>query len=311
MKTYTILKTFHGSQDGLHTEAFIEGTTAVLSDDLARIVVAEGWAEPAAEAPSDDRETKVEAPAETKPAKPAREKITVSLRSALTLTSAPAAEPVSLAEVKAQARIDSSDEDALLEGYLTAARQMVEEHLRRSLITQTWKLTLDPLSCGWADNLPAGTYDLPVSALSGGLPRRIDLPKGPVQSVTSVTTYNSSGTSAVFSSSNYYLDSAGARLVLYDTASWPSDLRPAAACEIVYVAGYGSDGSAVPQPVRTAITQSAQRMYDERLTCDMPPTCERLLRPYRVLGEAPWVGPAPSTRPRRCGTGSPSSPSPA
>lgn len=72
MKTYTILKSFHGSQDGLHTEEFAAGTTTLLSDSLAAIALAEGWVELIAE--EETRETKVEAPAETKPAPSTRKR---------------------------------------------------------------------------------------------------------------------------------------------------------------------------------------------------------------------------------------------
>lgn len=71
MKTYEILKTFNGSQDGLHTEVFTEGTTRHLSDDLAAIAMSEGWVKPASAAEA--RETKVDAPEEVKEeAKPAK-----------------------------------------------------------------------------------------------------------------------------------------------------------------------------------------------------------------------------------------------
>lgn len=72
MKTYTILKSFPGSQDGLHTEEFVAGTTVPLSDSLAAIALAEGWVELIAE--EETRETKVEAPAETKPAPSTRKR---------------------------------------------------------------------------------------------------------------------------------------------------------------------------------------------------------------------------------------------
>lgn len=43
-------------------------------------------------------------------------------------------EPVTLADVKAQARIETDDEDALLNSYITAARQMIEGYLNVSLV---------------------------------------------------------------------------------------------------------------------------------------------------------------------------------
>jgi hypothetical protein len=53
MKQHLILKDCTGSQSGHDYHAFTAGTTAELSDDLARAFVAEGWAKPVAEAAGD------------------------------------------------------------------------------------------------------------------------------------------------------------------------------------------------------------------------------------------------------------------
>lgn len=204
---------------------------------------------------------------------------------ALSLVTAPASEPVSLSEVKAWARIDGSDEDALLTSLIGAARESVEQYLRRSLITQTWKLTLDMIQSGWANDLPAGTYDMAITELYGDLPTEVTLPKGPVQSVTSVTTYDTTNTSSVYSSDNYFVN--GDRLVLNNAATWPSPLRPQASCEILYVAGYGT-ASSVPQAIRQAIMIASTALYESRGMCDamdLPAPAQRLLNPYRILGE--------------------------
>ncbi|NDC98941.1 MAG: phage gp6-like head-tail connector protein [Betaproteobacteria bacterium] len=55
----------------------------------------------------------------------------------------PATEPLSLDEVKEHLRIDSSAEDALLQMYMEAAREICEHHTARALITQTWETTFD------------------------------------------------------------------------------------------------------------------------------------------------------------------------
>lgn len=41
---YQIIKDFKGSQDGSTTDAFYAGTLRELSDSLAAVVVAQGWA---------------------------------------------------------------------------------------------------------------------------------------------------------------------------------------------------------------------------------------------------------------------------
>ena len=206
-------------------------------------------------------------------------------RPALTLVTPPASEPVTLAEAKAWARVDSADEDAVLTGLVAAARAAAEEYLGRSLVTQTWKLTLDP--CGRRGEWFEGTYDLPVDYFDGDLPRAFDLPRGPVASVTSVTTYDPSNVAALFAAPNYRLDAAGARLLLNPNAYWPGNLRAAGGCEIVYVAGYGKSSS-VPQPIKTGILIHAASLYEQRGQCTdamaLPPGAEQLYRPYRVVG---------------------------
>lgn len=205
------------------------------------------------------------------------------MRRSVSLVTGPAAEPLILNEVKEWLKIDGTDEDALLAALITAACQAAEQFLRRAIISQTLKLTVDLAQNGLMDRLGEGVYDLPVTAIYGGLPRVVQLPRPPILSVASVVTYDTSGASSTFDPTNYYVDTAGSRLVLYDSASWPTNLRPVAACEITYVAGYGTTSSAVPQPIKSAMLMHIQRMYDGRIVCDMPEGCQQLLRPYRVM----------------------------
>lgn len=198
----------------------------------------------------------------------------------------PSNEPVSLADAKAWARIDTADDDAMVTTLIAAARTAAEEYLRRSLVTQTWKLTLDLTCSEFGNRYSDGVYDLPVSALYGGLPTSIPLPKGPVQSITSVTTYDTANTSSVFASSNYRVDASGDRLILNSGAIWPSSIRPQAGCEILYVAGYGTSAD-VPQPIRQGILIHVASLYEQRGMCDdamgLPAGTKQLYGPYRVM----------------------------
>ncbi|HEY1066379.1 MAG TPA: head-tail connector protein, partial [Pirellulales bacterium] len=55
----------------------------------------------------------------------------------------PAAEPISLATAKLHCRVDSGEEDELLELAIAAAREYVESFTRRALVSQTLRLSLD------------------------------------------------------------------------------------------------------------------------------------------------------------------------
>jgi hypothetical protein len=206
----------------------------------------------------------------------------MSCRRTVTLVTGPTADPVTLDEAKNYARITATAEDAIIAAYITSATSFAEQYLRRSLITQTRKLTLDLPGYGWARDLPEGVYDLPSSAACGDLPRVIELPYGPIQAVSAVTTYDTDNTSSTFDSSNYQVDTAGARLYLSDSAFWPTGLRNYAACEITFTAGYGSTSTSIPMPIKTGILMHVQRMYDARIVCELPQECRSLYDAYRI-----------------------------
>ena len=88
---------------------------------------------------------------------------------ALTLVTPPATEPVSLEEAKAQLRVMHTSEDTLISRLISAATRHIERIVDLSLTTRTYRLTLDAFS----------DY--------------IELPRGPVQSVTSVQYVDADG----------------------------------------------------------------------------------------------------------------------
>ncbi len=208
-------------------------------------------------------------------------------RRTITITTGPSIDPVVLADAKAWAKIDDSTDDAQVTALITAARMACEEHLRRTLINTSYKLTLDLVDSGY--DLGEGTYDLPLSALYGALPPAVELPKGPIASITSVVTYALDNSSSTYANTNYYLDTAGQRLVLNIGSIWPSNLRPIAAVEITYVAGYGAAAANVPQPILNGIMIHVASLYEQRgQSIDamaIPPGAKQLYSSYRILGE--------------------------
>ncbi|MBP3958346.1 phage head-tail connector protein [Gemmata sp. G18] len=209
----------------------------------------------------------------------------MSLRRHIRVTTPPASEPVTVAEAKLWLKVDGDDDDDLLTGLIAAAREAAESFTGRAFITQAVTLTLDLGCSGWANELPDGVYDLPVSALYGALPRIISLSRPPVSAITSVTTTDTTNTATAFSSANYTLDAAGSRLLLNDGSYWPTNLRPAAAISVLTANGYGATGASVPQPIRHAILMHVASMYESRLVCDLPAACRALLQPFKVYGE--------------------------
>ncbi len=204
------------------------------------------------------------------------------MRRSLAVVTPPATDPVTLDEAKAWGRVDGGEDDALLAALISTATATVEQYLNRALVTQTLTLTLDPAGSGRTPWVP-GHFELPVNYFDGGFPDTFDLLRGPVQSISSVLTYDTSNVSATFDPAGYRLQ--GDRLVLNDTYHWPGNLRAAGASEVTYVAGYGTAND-VPQPIKTAILMTVAAMYDSRGSCDdngLAPGAARLLAPYRLF----------------------------
>lgn len=187
------------------------------------------------------------------------------------LITAPAIEPVTLAECRAAIRITATSEDAMITSFITAARQECENLLRRRLITQTWEQV--------APDFPAN---------------RLELDEGPVQSVTSVKYTSDAGTETTVNTSIYQLNrarSAVARLSLKYNQLWPSDvLDQDDSVQIRYVVGYGDAAADVPLAIRQWIIQRVTTLWNSRdqvvigASVASLPFVDCLLDPYRVAG---------------------------
>lgn len=138
-----------------------------------------------------------------------------------TVVTAPTKEPVSLAEVKGQLRLDmaSTAEDTDLNRFIAAARWYYEWRTGRT-IHQT-------------------TYDWVLSAFPGE--SYIALPRAtPLVSITSLIYKDSTGASTTVANTEYIADtdSTPGRLVLGYNKSWPSFTPyPVSPVKVRYVAG--------------------------------------------------------------------------
>lgn len=213
------------------------------------------------------------------------------------LVTPPAAEPVLLADVKLHARIDTTADDTLVTNLMTGARQWAEHYTGRAIINQTWQMALDIWPAAdqeWWDGIREG----PIS----GFERTtyISLPRPPLVSVTSVQYFDNTDTPTLWPSSNYFVDTVRqpGRLALRLGATWPVPSRLSNGIVITYVAGYGSDGTNVPEPMKTAIRQLVTHWYEHRgeatigssgrgmasafNAVNVPMVIQALLDPYRI-----------------------------
>ncbi len=146
------------------------------------------------------------------------------------VVTAPASEPLTLAQAKAHLRVLHSDEDSLIEGLIKSARAYIESATGQCLISQTLE--------EYFDCFPRG--------------RVIELTRYPVTSLTSVSYLNAQdGTTYTpfDATGNYALDSISipARAVLLNGKSWPTADNDANAVKIRYVAGRATAADVDPK----------------------------------------------------------------
>jgi len=166
---------------------------------------------------------------------------------------APGSEPLLLEEAKLYLRVTHDDEDVLINDLIVAARMTAEQWLKRSLITQSWKVAYDDY-----------------------VPECVQLPMGPVNSITSVTIVNRDTTTQTVNSSLYNLNAA------QDSIAFQSSII-GFRVEIVYAAGYGTAGS-IPQPLKLGMLAHIASMFDYRGEADgsaLPAQSIALYAPYR------------------------------
>lgn len=188
-----------------------------------------------------------------------------------TLVTAPTVEPLTPSELLEHVRELDQDQAGYLADLGAVARQHVEEYCRRALLSQTWKLQLD--------GFPAERTFLRI-------------PRPPLQAVTSVKYVDLSGTQVTWDPSNYVVDPASlpGRIHLGYGLSWPSTRCQANAVEVIYTAGYGDAGDAVPDALRHALKLLVGNWYEHRepvvtgtIATALPLSVQALLGPYRVL----------------------------
>lgn len=183
----------------------------------------------------------------------------------LVRTSGPDAEPVTVAELKAQLRLTHESEDVLLASLIRAAREDVERTTALALIDQEWRLVLDR----W-----------PADAM-------VLIKLHPVREIISVTAYGTSGQPAVLPPGQYEVDtiSRPARIHLKQHSPGIGAMN---GLDIEFAAGFGEAGPDVPETLRRAIIVLAAHWYEFRASygpdqqpVSYPPVYERLVAGYR------------------------------
>ncbi|MGE0213495.1 MAG: head-tail connector protein [Parvibaculaceae bacterium] len=184
----------------------------------------------------------------------------------LTLIDPPVAEPVTLAEAKVFLRLDGSEEDALVDRLIAAARAHVERETGLALLTQRWTQTLDR----WPDDaVPLGIW--------------------PVSAVEQVAVKDALGSPAEVDAESYVADLAGRPARLLRPGGWPEPGLEMGGIAITFEAGFGDERDDVPADLRQALLMLVAHWFERRTGLEealrekSPPAVAALVRPFRLV----------------------------
>jgi uncharacterized phiE125 gp8 family phage protein len=186
----------------------------------------------------------------------------------------PFVEPITLEEAKKHCRIETDDENTLIEGFIKAAREHCEKFQNRAYCQQTFEL--------WLDAFPTVG--------------QIQIPRPPLISVESIKYYDVDNVEHEFSDEEYFVDTKNEPgwVVLNYGSCWPTEtLRPANGVCVIFTAGYEpgdyDDAENVPADVKSAIKLLVGHLFENRESTsatdlkEIPKGVNDLLWPDRIL----------------------------
>lgn len=192
--------------------------------------------------------------------------------------SGPELEPVTLEEVKAQAKIDpdiTGDDATIRDIYIPAAREAVEDYTNTTLCETVYRLDLT---------------DFPRGDCAGPFDSRLRLPRGPVIAVLGVSYLANDGTRIQLAEGDWRegLDDIPGWIDAPYGEWWPNGRVTGAAVQIEYRAGYtgaGSpaDASGVPKRAKQTILAICTRWIENRMVSNIDDLLEAGVFPLRVF----------------------------
>ena len=169
---------------------------------------------------------------------------TLSLQHRVERVTAPTEQPVTVADAKRHLRVEHSDDDLLIQRLIETAVAFVDVKgaLGKAMITQTWAEWFAPN------------------------PSEITLSLGPVQSVSSISYYDTDNALQTATLSNFYVLGPSTRTVIKPKSgyTWPTTFTRDDAIKVQYVIGYGDSFTDVPSTVRHAILMLVSHYYENR-----------------------------------------------
>lgn len=183
---------------------------------------------------------------------------------ALTRLDPPVALPVAYEQAAQFLRLDGPEAEIDLDPLIRRATAAIEGHMRRALISQRYRLTLD----AWPDGA-------------------VRLPRPPLVSVEGVDVADRDGLWHPVATGSYrvHTDAEPGELLPATAYALPDPGLAAAGIRILFTAGYGDTWNAVPEDIRHAIIVTVASWYDTGPDADaVPPGALALVAGYRMMG---------------------------
>jgi len=184
------------------------------------------------------------------------------------ITSAPAVEPVTAAELRTYLRETATGlPDSEADDFIAEARQYIEDQCGVAMIAQSWLMAIDRWPTQrepWWDGWRQGHINILHGSSSAS---DVKLPRFPLQAVDGVNVYDEDGNAtAVVVADTFDIDTirTPGRMTLKRGSTWPVALRANNAIEISYTSGYGNAAADVPAPMKRAVKQMAAYLYQNR-----------------------------------------------
>lgn len=164
----------------------------------------------------------------------------------IVVTTSAAELPVTLTEFKDHLKIDGTNEDTILDAFLTAATEVVQELQWRQLVEASFEWRID--SFGFNNS-------------------RITLPKPPLQSIDTIKYIDPNGDLQTLAADQYDAtiassDDYGSVAPSFSN-SWPSTRSEKHAVRITFTGGYGTRTD-VPDTTKAAIKILGAHLYETR-----------------------------------------------
>lgn len=168
--------------------------------------------------------------------------------------------------LKAFLRIDNTNDDTLLDEFISDAADLLEGETGLTLSPTTFLETRDVFPLVPNVIRQINVLEIPEVLHNGLASDNMQLMMLPVSSVTSVQYYDENGVLQTLDPSIYIVDTNYGRIACQYGQVWPATRPIINAVQITYVAGY-ADATKMPRVVRQAMRMLIAHWWEHREAC--------------------------------------------